>query len=243
MFWNIDSDSRVQEPCQLIWAHLQFARIRQEKLKREGDGRSLVGRYSKLFSALFSDSDFPKERERERERGQNLPHALPGSYKLRYGCNVPVVYYIAGSKPGQCNGPPPPCPPAHIYNSPSHPHLPSHACPREMHPIPCRPLQGKNRRAIVACGSAPSLSFSLSLFVDAQDEELPEDRTETRIHGRAEEHRGACIARHAPVTRQKSLQQANESRPRASVVVPIRAISTFCAFVGRPREEEVQCTR
>lgn len=32
---------------------------------------------------------------------------IRGSYKLRRGCNVPVVYYIAGSKPGQCNGPPP----------------------------------------------------------------------------------------------------------------------------------------
>jgi len=52
------------------------------------------------------------ERKKDEERGErgegegrreNVHHGF-GSYKLRYGCNVPVVYYIAGSKPGQCNG-------------------------------------------------------------------------------------------------------------------------------------------
>lgn len=113
------------------WSHVNQSELiynlpesGNEKLKREGKKKSFVGRYSKLFSALFSD--FPKERERDSEeagKGGGGRQDLPGSYKLRYGCNVPVVYYIAGSKPGQCNGPPPSLPrlSIYIYNPPRTP--------------------------------------------------------------------------------------------------------------------------
>jgi len=46
-----------------------------KKPRGEVDGRDLASRYSKLFSALFSDGDFPEERESEGER-RRLPHAL-----------------------------------------------------------------------------------------------------------------------------------------------------------------------
>jgi len=83
--------------------------------------------------------------------------------------------------------------------------------------------------------------------VDAQDEEL--DRgSETRIHDRAVPrciavhrgvvHRATCIHDSAEIA---STDERAASAERA--VVPIRAISAFCAFVERQREEEVQRTR
>lgn len=141
---------------------------------------------------------------------------LSGSYKLRYGCNVPVVYYIAGSKPGQCNGPST-FPACSLIYTPS---------PRILPPTPpFHPVTPPRRRCIPAVGlskvreqkSGSCLQFELSLpRVDAQDEEPASGTNPAAKHAHAPTRCGACIARRAPVTRQKLLQRTSPAGERGS---------------------------
>lgn len=112
-----------------------------------------------------------------------------------------------------------------------------------MHPIPYRrPLQGKSRRAVVTC-SLSSLLLSLFLFSwMRKTRSWAEDRTAAKHAHTTTRHRVASRCRascdvHPWLGRNCFNRRASPVRG-AVAVVPIRAISAFCAFVERQREEE-----
>lgn len=113
---------------------------RKREIQEAGDKTGKESRaplFEVVSTLLFSDGERKKDGDRETERKRDRVFImLSSSYKLRYGCNVPVVYYIAGSKPGQCNGPPPSLP-ARIYSF--SPRVPSPSCiptGDASHPLP-----------------------------------------------------------------------------------------------------------